>query len=157
VEPEPAAAADTGGPPAAAAREPEAAADTGGPPAAAEQEPEAAAVAVAPPIEALRDAETEIKARICRYGQEHDRMGGIVFGDPEAAGPAKLGEQISLMASPFALTIGLPSGRCLTLFPPSMDGGLVAHRISRSLNTEALCVFEAQDPEGVYQALKPYM
>jgi hypothetical protein len=112
-------------------------------------------VAAAPPVEPVREA--EIKARICRYGQEHDRIGGIVFGDPEAAGPAGLGEQISLMASPFALTIGLPLGRCLTLFPPSMDGGLVAHRISRSLNTEALCVFDAKDPEGVFQALKPYM
>ncbi|MDR3160737.1 MAG: hypothetical protein LBU28_03885 [Spirochaetaceae bacterium] len=127
------------------------------PPVKAVREPAAAAVAGAPPVVVAREPAAELKARIIQYGQEHERMSGIVFGYPEAAGSADPQEQIAAMSSPFALTIGLSSGRCLILFPPSMDSGLVAHRISRSLKTEALCSFEAKDPEGVYEALKPYM
>jgi hypothetical protein len=133
------------------------------PPVAAVRRPAAVTVASAPPVEvvrkpeAVRESGAEIKARIIRYGREHGRISGIVFGNPEAAGEAHWEEQIAMMTSPFALTIGLSSGGCLILFPSSMDGGLVAHRVSRSLKIEALCVSEAKDPEGIYEALKPYM
>jgi hypothetical protein len=90
------------------------------------------------------------------YCQHNPVFQGIVL-DPPAGMAGSFYDQLSAMTSSFAEVRSLPSGRCLLLFPQSKDRDLISHRLAKTLNTVAHLTFEAQDPQGALNLLKPFL
>jgi hypothetical protein len=59
-------------------------------------------------------------------------------------------EKVSAMIDKAGTVIPLASGRPLILFPIVIDRELIAHRLSKTLNTKLLLSFEANNPENVF-------
>jgi hypothetical protein len=65
-------------------------------------------------------------------------------------------EKVSLMASAFGQVFPLSPENLLVLIPDKLDRELLAHRLSKSLNTQVPACFSADDPPGALALLAPY-
>jgi hypothetical protein len=95
---------------------------------------------------------------IQEYRKTHPAFQAIVLELPENAGETgeSFGEKVSRMAGAFGSVLSLPPGNSLVLIPANLDRELLAHRLSKSLNTRILCQFEADDPDKALSLLGPY-
>jgi hypothetical protein len=100
-------------------------------------------------------AETAIR----NFHAMHFSFQGIVLEiPPENRGETREAfcEKASRMASAFGLAIPLSRENALMLIPEKLDRELLAHRLSKSLNTRVLYSFQADDPGGALALLAPY-
>jgi hypothetical protein len=81
--------------------------------------------------------------------------GGINF--PAAPRDKAFSAQVNRMVCALGTAAALPSGRCLVLFSHTLDRELLAHRLSKSLKTQALSVFAADNLEAVPDIIRPYL
>jgi hypothetical protein len=91
---------------------------------------------------------TAIQREIQKMYGNRGSMQGIVLGEFSA--------RVNRMVSALGAARALPSRRCLVLFPNSIDRELLAHRLSKSLNTEVLAVFTA-DAQAASKLIRPYL
>jgi hypothetical protein len=98
-----------------------------------------------------------IKKELIQYHTAHGVFNGIIFEAPKTREQSTSGDPVSAITASFAVTLSLPAFRCLMLFPSSIDKELVAHRISKTLKREALCIFESGSPGEALERLRPYL
>jgi hypothetical protein len=115
-----------------------------------------------PPAEAKDPAgriQENLAEEIRQYHTGHPLFQGILLGPPGERGgnPADFAGRVSRMVSSFGVAFPLPPGNCLVLFPETMDRELLAHRLSKSLKTQALHHFRADDPGAAAAQLGPYL
>jgi len=65
--------------------------------------------------------------------------------------------QLSGMVSHLGSVCALENGNCVVLVPLSMDRGLLAHRISKSLCAGVLCQFAAQSASEAVKTLASFL
>jgi hypothetical protein len=101
-----------------------------------------------------------LEADIAQYNKLNSEFNGIVLDLPGGEGQGRAEEfnkAVHNMTSLLGLTLALPSGRSLVLLPGPLDKELVAHRLSKSLNAEALLVFKAASPGEALNLMGPYL
>jgi hypothetical protein len=99
----------------------------------------------------------QINEVLVHYQRDHVVFNGIIFEAPQNRGPSGYIDPVSAITASFAVTLSLPMFRCLMLFPSSVDKELVAHRISKTLKREALCIFESKSTGRALEYLRPYL
>ncbi|MDR2068678.1 MAG: hypothetical protein LBP71_02285 [Spirochaetaceae bacterium] len=99
----------------------------------------------------------QIEEELIQCHRAYGVFGGIIFEIPENTEYRDFNDEVASMTASFALTMPLPPFYCLILFPSSIDKELLAHRISRTLNTEVFLFFESESPEGAFEILRPYL
>jgi hypothetical protein len=129
-----------------------------------------AAVKFNPPLDDMGKAPPENGSQAPKTGQEktgqeiqeyrksHPVFQAIVLEFPGNSGETgeTFGEKAARMAGAFGSVLSLPSGSSLVLIPENMDRELLAHRLAKSLHTQVLCQFEADDPGKALTLLGPY-
>jgi hypothetical protein len=101
-----------------------------------------------------------IKEDLIQYQKKESPFQGIVLDTPgrgAGKGDRKFFDRLGNMILCFGVIVRLSAGRSLVLLPAVLDRELIAHRISRSLDTLALGTFGAADPEGAMQELQPFL
>jgi hypothetical protein len=104
--------------------------------------------------------QVETADKIRQYHIQHPSFQGILLGSLPAENgktDTDFTERLSRMVSSFGSVLFLPPGNCLALFPGSMDGELLAHRLSKSLHTQVFFHFQADDPGTAIIQLGPYL
>ena len=97
-----------------------------------------------------------LKEKITEYYRIHSDFNCILLEIPvfpdeeERTGFCK---RISKMLSLTGTVLSLPDSRPLILLPKMIDRELIAHRLSKSLNTKILKSFEADSPENVFSQI----
>jgi hypothetical protein len=99
----------------------------------------------------------QIKEVLVQYHRAHAVFNGIIFEAPKNRGQPGYIDPVAAITASFAVTLSLPVFRCLMLFPSSVDKELVAHRISKILKREALCIFESKSTGRALEYLRPYL
>ncbi|MDR2363047.1 MAG: hypothetical protein LBD65_01340 [Spirochaetaceae bacterium] len=99
----------------------------------------------------------QIKKELIQYHRVQGVLKGIIFEAPEVIEQRGERDPAAVITASFAVTLPLPVFRCLMLLPSSIDTELAAHRISKTLNREALCTFESESPGEVLERLRPYL
>jgi hypothetical protein len=97
---------------------------------------------------------------ILQYHKTNTSFHGIVLELPPNTG--KEGKKgfnalVSNMVSFFGTAVSLPSSRSLVLLPRPMDRELIAHRLTGSLRTVPLLIFEADSPDKALALIKPFL
>ena len=91
-----------------------------------------------------------LKEKIAQFHKNQGNINCILFDVPEnSKGKEDFCHRIAGMLDKNGTVIPLQTGRPLVLLPLSMDRELVAHRISKSLDTAPVFSFEADSPEKV--------
>jgi hypothetical protein len=117
----------------------------------------------APPAEyaAAADLPGEIKNEIITYYNTYTLIHGIILSYPKNYDEKKEGETFNQQLNRIIATLGsavpLPSGHSLVLFSNTIDRELLAHRLSKSLETETPVIFQADDIKTVVDYLRPYL
>jgi hypothetical protein len=96
---------------------------------------------------------------ISNFHNTHLSFQGIVLEiPPEIRGETQEAfcEKVSRMVSAFGLVFPLSPGNALVLIPDELDRELLAHRLSKSLHTQVLSCFQANDPGRALELLAPY-
>jgi hypothetical protein len=106
------------------------------------------------------NASDPVEVAITQYCRIHSEFNGIILDIP--AGTAEedteqFNKTVSGMVALFGTTVLLPSKRSLVLLARPMDKELIAHRLSKSLNTKALLVFEAGNPGEALSLIRSYV
>ncbi|GHV10367.1 hypothetical protein FACS189485_23440 [Spirochaetia bacterium] len=96
---------------------------------------------------------TALQREIQKMYGNRSSMQGIVL---EGSRLPEFSARVNSMVSALGAATALPSRRCLVLFSNSVDRELLAHRLSKSLNTEVLAVFTA-DVQAVSKLIRPYL
>jgi hypothetical protein len=99
----------------------------------------------------------QIKKELIQYHTAHGIFNGIIFEAPKIMGEPGDMDPVSAITASFAVTLSLPAFRCLMLFPCSIDKELTAHRISKTLKREVLCIFDSENPGEALERLRPYL
>jgi hypothetical protein len=100
-----------------------------------------------------------IEGFIRNFYHTHLFFQGIVLEiPPENRGETReaFGEKVSRMVSAFGPVFPLSPENLLVLIPDKLDRELLAHRLSKSLNTRVLFCFQADDPARALALLAPY-
>ncbi|GHU96078.1 hypothetical protein FACS189479_09750 [Spirochaetia bacterium] len=82
---------------------------------------------------------------------------GIVLELPAVPGTEEFSVRVNRAVTALGAAAALPSRRCLVLFSGAIDRDLLAHRLSKSLNTQALAVFMADNIQAVSDKIRPYL
>ena len=96
-----------------------------------------------------------VEKQIADYYRMHLDFNCIVLECPPAGSEHGVSGQLNFCGKVSAIiektgtVIPLPSGRPLILSPIMIDRELIAHRLSKTLDTEVLMSFEANNPENV--------
>jgi hypothetical protein len=114
----------------------------------------------APESLCLANISDPLEAAIAQYNKINSRFNGIVLDLP--AGMAEdqaedFNKAVYNMTALLGITITLPSRRSLILLPDPLDKELIAHRLSRSLNTKAPMVFKAESPGEALDLIRSYL
>jgi hypothetical protein len=108
----------------------------------------------------LANVSDPLEAAIAQYHQINSRFNGIVLDLPPGTAEDKaedFNKTVYNMIALLGITIALPSGRSLILFPEPLDKELIAHRLSQSLNTKAPMVFKAESPGEALDLIRSYL
>ena len=95
-----------------------------------------------------------LKEKIAQFQRNRENINCILFEIPvhkELRGD--FCHRIAEMLDKTGTVIPLQTGRPLVLLPISMDRELIAHRISKSLNSTPVFSFEADSPEKVIDCI----
>jgi hypothetical protein len=98
-----------------------------------------------------------VQGMIQNYWLQNSSFQGIVLGMPKYAGEAGF-EQFFATAASIVVSFGgiirLPSRNILVLFSRTLDRELLAHRLARTLRTQALVSFEAASPGEAFSRIQ---
>jgi hypothetical protein len=118
-------------------------------------------VPVPPEYEALHDLPGELKNEIIKYCNTYTLVHGIVLLYPRGYDEQKEGEsfnqQVNRIVSALGTAVSLPSLDSLVLFSNTIDRELLAHRLSKSLETTAPVVFQSDTVNSVVDYIRPYL
>jgi hypothetical protein len=109
------------------------------------------------PLQKTKDGFEEI---LEQYHSSNSSIGGMIIEIPEDLRKLEDKEgikKISSMVSHFAMAEELSSGRCLVLFPESLDRELIAHRLKNNLGTDIPLIFSTGSPAETLQKIRPYL
>jgi hypothetical protein len=116
---------------------------------------------VPPEYQALRGLPGELKNEIIKYCNTYTLVHGIVLLYPGSYDEEKEGEPFNLrvnrMVSVLGTAVPLPSRDSLVLFSNTIDRELLAHRLSKNLETEAPVVFQSDNVASVVDYIRPYL
>ena len=100
------------------------------------------------PQEIQTETKSWLEEQIGQYQTNNSDFNCILLDIPESGeeNREEFCKKVSSMIHELGMVIPLPSGRPLILFPMEKDRELIAHRITRNLNTRALLSFQAHDP-----------
>jgi hypothetical protein len=105
-------------------------------------------------------AEPENTEEVIRnFHNTHRAFQGIVLEiPPENRGETReaFRKKVSWMVSALGLVFSLSPKNVLVLVPDDLDRELLAHRLSKSLNTPVLSCFQANDSGKALELLAPY-
>jgi hypothetical protein len=82
---------------------------------------------------------------LCRYYRGSPFWGAVFELSGKKKGPRSF-KRLAQICGFLGALFSLPGNRGLLLFPRSLDGELIVHRLSRSLETGPLLFFEAENP-----------
>jgi hypothetical protein len=103
----------------------------------------------------------ELESEIARYCNTFTSVHGIVLSCPKNYDENKEGESFIRLLNRILAALGtavpLSSGYSLVLFPNTIDRELLAHRLSRSLETETPVVFQSDNVASVVEYIRPYL
>jgi hypothetical protein len=119
--------------------------------------------------------EGTVREALLNYGLNNPVYQGIVLEMPEpTAMPRTVGPQaevlpadtgqfekyfnlVSFMVASFGNTIRLPTNRALILLPGTKDRQLIGHRLAKTLQTNTLADFEAENPDQALSRIQPFL
>ncbi|MDR1863746.1 MAG: hypothetical protein LBQ67_07495 [Treponema sp.] len=102
-----------------------------------------------------------LERAIAQFNKANSPFNGILLELPAGMDRDKqkaenFNKAVYNMTALLGITIILPSRRSLVLLPHPVDKELIAHRLSNSLNTKALAVFEAKTPREALDLIRSY-
>jgi hypothetical protein len=97
-----------------------------------------------------------IQQEIQKFYGSYASIQGIVLEQPALPGDKEFSVQVNRIVSSLGTAMALPSRRCLVLFSNTIDRELLAHRLCKSLKTQALSVFMADNVQAVSDIIRPY-
>jgi hypothetical protein len=102
-----------------------------------------------------------LKNEIIRYCNTFTSVNGIILAYPPNYDEKKEGEsfcnQVNRMTAALGTAIPLSARYSLVLFSNTVDRELLAHRLSRSLETEVPVVFQADNVNAVVEYIRPFL
>jgi hypothetical protein len=103
----------------------------------------------------------ELKNEIIKHCNTYALVHGIVLSYPKNYDEDKEGEsfirQVNRIIAALGTALPLSSRHSLILFSSTIDRELLAHRLSRSLDTEAPVVFQSDNAASVVEYIRPYL
>ena len=110
-------------------------------------------------LEHIPEELQSVEEEIVHYHVANPEFSCIILEHPMGSSAseedkANFCRKVSGMVNMFGSSIALPTGCPLVLFPSSLDRELIAHRLSKSLDTAALLSIEAKSPENVLSHIK---
>jgi len=100
--------------------------------------------------------QNELEEKIAAYHLNHVEFNCIVLEIPSSSGDddkANFSKRVSEILNTLGPVLTLSTGCPLILLPKMMDRELIAHRLSKVLNTRPLLSFEANSPENVFSRI----
>ena len=98
-------------------------------------------------VEAFADVKGgKLEEEISLFHRMHLDFSCIVLENP---GDTDFCSKVTVIVDKTGTVLSLPSGHSLILLPIVLDRELIAHRLSKTLNTKILLSFEANNPENV--------
>jgi hypothetical protein len=116
----------------------------------------------APPEYApVRGLPGALQNAIIRYCNTFTTVHGIILAYPPNYDEGKEGEpfceQVNRLVTAFGTAVPLSSHHILVLFSNTIDRELLAHRLSKSLETEVPVVFQADNLKIVVEYIRPFL
>ncbi|MDR2110976.1 MAG: hypothetical protein LBP32_06685 [Spirochaetaceae bacterium] len=110
--------------------------------------------------DAEETARDPLEAALVSYHRNKGAFRGLIL-EPPASPPGEedpngFTREVSGRIASFGAAVALSSGRCLILFPHSLDQELMAHRLSKDLKAVPVFNFEAADPQDALRLVQPY-
>jgi hypothetical protein len=103
----------------------------------------------------------EVKNEITACYNTYTLIHGIILSCPKnydkKEGGETFNQQLNRIIAALGSAVPLPSGHSLVLFSNTIDRELLAHRLSKSLETEAPVIFQANAIKTVVDYLRPYL
>lgn len=103
---------------------------------------------------ALTEAGTppgELEEKFIEYHKMFGNLNCVLF---DSSNDAVICQKMSRLIDKLGTVISLDSGHTMLLLPPLVDRELIAHRLSKSLDTKPLLTFEADSPEKAIDQIK---
>jgi hypothetical protein len=102
-----------------------------------------------------------LKNEIIKYCNTFTSVNGIILAYPHNFDEKKEGEsfchQVNRMTAVLGTAIPLSTRYSLVLFSNTVDRELLAHRLSKSLETEVPVVFQADNVDTVVEYIRPFL
>jgi hypothetical protein len=118
-------------------------------------------VPVPPEYRAVRNLPGELKNEIIKYCNTYTLVHGIVLLYPKGYDEKKeeesFNQRVNRIVSALGTAVPLPSGDSLVLFSNTIDRELLAHRLSKSLETAVPVVFQSDTVNSVVDYIRPYL
>jgi hypothetical protein len=108
----------------------------------------------------LKGTDEAVREALLNYGLNNQAYQGIVLDMPKDAGQDKAERYFSLvsfMVASFGNAIRLPSNCALILLPGTRDRQLIGHRLARTLRTNALADFEAENTDQALSRIQSFL
>ena len=97
----------------------------------------------------------KIEKQVSLYQLQYQEFNCIVFGFPSPVDRKNdLSKKLGQMLNHIGVIVPLALERRLILLPPSTDRELIAHRLSRNLNTLPLLSFKAKGAQSVLNQIE---
>ena len=109
-----------------------------------------------PDLSPRQNADTTLGANIDQFYHTHSEFNCILLEIPagmEGDDIVSFCKKVTAMISMTGIVVTLESGRPLVLLPETMDRELIAHRLSKALNTKPLLSFSAHSTKDVLDRL----
>jgi hypothetical protein len=103
----------------------------------------------------------ELRNEIIRYCNMFTSIHGIILAYPPNYDEKKEGEpfckQLNRIVAALGTAVPLSPRYCLVLFSNTVDRELLAHRLSKTMGTEAPVVFQADNINTVVEYIRPFL
>ena len=104
-------------------------------------------------IPAIWKDTSTVEGKIFQFHKTHAKFNCIVLEIPVTQ-EFNISQKLNEMLKHLGIVIPLSNGRPLILFPERIDRELIAHRLSKRLNTSSLLSFETNSPENAINRIK---
>ncbi|MDR3144840.1 MAG: hypothetical protein LBU21_01030 [Treponema sp.] len=103
----------------------------------------------------------ELQNEILKYCNTYTSVHGIVLAYPKNYDEEQQGEsfcaQVNRIVTALGSAVPLSARHTLVLFSNTIDRELLAHRLSKSLETEVPAVFQADNVDVVVEYIRPFL
>jgi hypothetical protein len=118
-------------------------------------------IPVPPEYKAVNGLPGELKNEILKYCNTFTSVHGVVLSYPKNYDEKKEGEsfvrQLNRILTALGTAVPLSPRYSLVLFSNTIDRELLAHRLSKSLETETPVVFQSDNVASVVEYIRPYL